>query len=285
LKESGNKNGSLRPIVKWAGGKRQLLPTLRQFYPKNFHRYIEPFLGGAIMYLTLKPSLAVLGDSNRDLIDCYTTVRDRIDELIKALENYAPHVLDKEFYYGVRDRDAADLAPVERAARFIFLNKTCYNGLYRVNRNGRFNVPFGKHKRPPRLYDETNLRGVALLLQNAELVTGDFEETVQCASEGDFLYLDPPYHRSGNSHFTAYSVNGFTENDHVRLAKIFRTLHARGCKLLLCNSDTILVRELYRDFVVIPIITSRAINCVAEKRNGFPEVLIVNHGEYVKCKY
>ena len=279
MRESARKNENPRPIVKWAGGKRQLLPTLRQFYPKNFRRYIEPFLGGAIIYLTLKPSLAILGDSNRELIDCYTTVRDRTDELIKALENYVPHVLDKEFYYEVRDRNAADLAPVERAARFIFLNKTCYNGLYRVNRDGRFNVPFGKHERPPQLYDEANLRGVSLLLQNAELVTGDFEETVQRASEGDFLYLDPPYHRSGNAHFTAYSVNGFTKDDHARLARTFRTLNARGCKLLLCNSDTSLVRELYRDFVVISVVTKRAINCISEKRSGFPEVLILNYGE------
>lgn len=279
MKELGRKNGKLKPIVKWAGGKRQLLRTLRQYYPNNFHRYIEPFLGGAVIYLTLKPNLAVLGDSNEDLIDCYTTVKDQVDELIKALENYAPHVLDRGFYYEVRDRNAADLAPVERAARFIFLNKTCYNGLYRVNRDGKFNVPFGKHERPPRLYDEANLRGVSLLLQNAELVAGDFEETVQCASEGDFLYLDPPYHRSNNSHFTAYSVNGFTENDHVRLARTFRALHARGCKLLLCNSDTRLVRELYHDFVVIPVITSRAINCIAGRRSGFPEVLIANYGQ------
>ncbi|OGN96800.1 MAG: hypothetical protein A2Z77_00135 [Chloroflexi bacterium RBG_13_51_36] len=279
MKESGRKNGTVRPIVKWAGGKGQLLPTLRQFYPTNFRRYIEPFAGGAVIYLTLKPSLAILGDSNRDLIECYTMVRDKIDELIKALKTYAPHVADKEFYYEVRDRNATDLTLVERAARFIFLNKTCYNGLYRVNRDGKFNVPFGKHERPPRLYDEVNLRGVSLLLRNAELVAGDFEETVQCASEGDFLYLDPPYHRSGNSHFTAYSVDGFTENDHMRLARTFRTLHARGCKLLLCNSDTNLVRELYRDFMVIPVITNRAINCISEKRSGFPEVLILNHGE------
>ena len=176
-------------------------------------------MGGGIVYLTLRPRRAVLGDTNRDLINCYSVVRDNVDDLIKVLDHYVPHVLGKEFYCEIRDLTPSKLTAVEQAARFIFLNKTCYNGLYRVNRAGNFNVPFGKQERPPRLYKEANLRAISQLLQNAELIAGDFEDTVEYALDGDFLYLDPPYHRSANSQFTSYSVDGFSEHDHIRLAK------------------------------------------------------------------
>ena len=277
MEESRNRDTKLIPFVKWAGGKRQLLGELKCLWPKDFRKYIEPFVGGGIVYLTLRPNRAVLGDTNSDLINCYSVVRDNVDDLIEVLERYVPHVLDKEFYCKTRDLDPSKLAPVEQAARFIFLNKTCYNGLYRVNRDGSFNVPFGKHERPPRLHNEANLRGISQVLQNAELVAGDFEDTVEYARDGDFLYLDPPYHRSANSQFTSYSVDGFSEHDHIRLAKAYRALHGKGCRLLLSNSDTDLVRSLYSDFLTISVMTNRSINCVGGQRRNFPELLIMNY--------
>jgi len=263
--------------VKWAGGKRQLLTKLKRCWPTKFNRYIEPFVGGGIVFLTIRPSHAILGDTNSDLINCYKVVRDGVDKLIKALDFYVPHVLDKEFYCMTRDLDPYKLSEVEQAARLIFLNKTCYNGLYRVNHEGRFNVPFGRNERPPRLYEEVNLRNVSKALHNVELVVGDFRDTMTCASRGDFLYLDPPYHRSPDTCFTAYTINGFGEHDHIRLARLFRTLHERGCRLLLSNSDTKLVRELYKDFQIVSVMTNRPINCVGAKRNSFPELLIMNY--------
>lgn len=277
MEDPNNKDGKLAPFVKWAGGKRQLLREIKSLSPRSFGRYIEPFVGGGVVYLTLRPRRAVLGDANIDLIECYAVIRNHVDELIEALCTYASHVLDEQFYYRVRGQDVAKLCAIERAARFIFLNKTCYNGLYRVNRSGHFNVPFGKHDRPPHLFDEVNLRAISHLLQNAELLACDFEKTVASALKSDFVYFDPPYHHPTNSHFTAYSINGFGEEDHVRLAKVFHTLHERECKLLLSNSATNLVLELYKDFTIIPVMTNRSINCVASKRRNFPQVLIMNY--------
>ena len=277
MEDSNNKDRKLAPFVKWAGGKRQLLRQIKNLSPKDFGKYIEPFVGGGVVCLALRPSRAVLGDTNGDLIECYTVIREHVDELIEALRTYVPHVLDEQFYYRVRGQDTAKLNNIERAARFIFLNKTCYNGLYRVNRNGYFNVPFGKHDRPPHLFDEVNLRAISQFLQNAELLACDFEKTVVSASKGDFVYFDPPYHHPTNSHFTAYSINGFSDEDHVRLAKVFHTLHEKECKLILSNSATNLVLELYKDFMIIPVMTTRSINCVASKRCNFPQVLVMNY--------
>jgi DNA adenine methylase len=277
LKNSGNKDEKLVPFVKWAGGKRQLLCTIKGFSPKSFGRYIEPFVGGGVVYLTLRPTQALLSDTNIDLIDCYAVIREHVDELIETLCTYAPHVLDEQFYYQVRSQDASKLCAVERAARFIFLNKTCYNGLYRVNSSGHFNVPFGKHDRPPYLFDEVNLRSISQLLRSAELLACDFEKTAVTASKGDFVYFDPPYHHPTNSHFTAYSINGFCEKDHVRLATIFHMLHKRECKVLLSNSATNFVFELYKDFTIIPVMTNQPINCIASKRRNFQQVLIMNY--------
>lgn len=263
--------------MKWAGGKRQLLRQIKNFSPKHFEKYIEPFVGGGVVYLTLRPSRAVLGDTNGDLIECYTVIREHVDELIEALCTYVPHISDERFYYRVRGQDTAKLNNIERAARFIFLNKTCYNGLYRVNRRGYFNVPFGKNYRPAHLFDEVNLRAISRFLQNAQLLACDFEKTLATASKGDFVYFDPPYHHPTNSHFTAYSTNGFNDGDHVRLAKAFRTLHDKGCKLVLSNSATHLVLELYKDFRTTRVMTTRSINCVASKRSNFPQVLITNY--------
>jgi len=265
------------PFVKWAGGKRQLLDKLSKFFPDRFERYVEPFVGGGIVYLALQPERAILGDSNEELMNCYTVVKEQLDELIQALTDYQSHVSDKDYYYSVRAQDPRALTSVARAARFIYLNKTCYNGLYRVNRKGEFNVPFGKHERPPTLYDEDNLRAISQLLQNVELVAGDFTETAARTSKGDFVYLDPPYHRSPTiNSFTSYSINGFGENEHECLAKMFQELDRKGCTVVLTNSDTEFVRNLYNGYVIEHVTTSRMINCKGDKRGDFPELIISN---------
>lgn len=270
------------PFVKWAGGKRQLLSRLTKFVPEKdkYNRYVEPFVGGGAVYLALQPQRAILGDSNEELMNCYKVVKDQLDELIQALLDYQSHVSDKGHYYSVRRQDLQSLTSVARAARFIYLNKTCYNGLYRVNQKGEFNVPFGKHERPPTLCNEDNLRAISQLLQNVELVAGDFAQTAARACKGDFVYLDPPYHRPPKiNSFTSYSINGFGENEHKRLAKVFQELDRKGCIVVLTNSDTEFVHNLYDGYVVEPAMTSRMINCKGDKRGDFPELIISNRGQ------
>lgn len=268
------------PFVKWAGGKRQLIAALSKFFPHKYERYVEPFVGGGAVYLVLQPERAILGDSSEGLMNSYNVVKEHADELIEALGRHQRHVLDKEYYYSIREQNAALLDNVARAARFIFLNKTCYNGLYRVNQQGRFNVPFGKHERAPKLYDEDNLRAISRLLQNADLVVRDFSDTALLASKGDFVYLDPPYHRQSNaSNFTSYSRDDFRDEDHVHLAEIFQTLDRRGCTVLLTNSDTELVRELYKDkgYVMESVPANRTINSKPAERGNFRVLLISNY--------
>lgn len=268
----------LIPFVKWAGGKRQLLRDLQRFFPAKVERYVEPFVGGGVVYLALQPDRAILGDSNEELMNCYAVVKDHVNELIKTLNRYTPYVLDKEFYYRIRNKDTNSLDRVARAARFIFLNKTCYNGLYRVNQKGKFNVPFGKHERPPKLYDEDNLKAISRLLQNAELVAGDFSKTALLISPGDFVYLDPPYHRLPNaSSLTSYSTDDFTDEDHARLAETFQTLDRLGCSVVLTDSDTERVRELYKGYVTESVPANRMINSKPAERGNFRVLLISNY--------
>lgn len=268
------------PFVKWAGGKRQLLSKLSKFVPDEYNRYIEPFVGGGVVYLMLQPKRAILGDSNEELMNCYLAVKEYLDDLIQALAEHQQHVPDKEYYYSIRGQDPRSLSTVARAARFIYLNKTCYNGLYRVNRKGEFNVPFGKHDSAPQLFDEDNLKAISRVLQGAELSAGDFQDIVSHASAGDFVYFDPPYLRPSDKHsFTSYSINDFNEDDHNRLARVFQELDGKGCTVLLTNSDTPVVRTLYSGYVIEPVMTKRIINCKAGERGNFPELIISNHGQ------
>ena len=179
------------PFVKWAGGKGQLLVQLQPYFPDTFQRYIEPFLGGGALFFHLQPKRAVLGDSNPELMEAYQVVRDQVEELMADLHRHASRTLDKEYYYQLRAVDPARLDPVARTARFIYLNKTCYNGLYRVNRRGRFNVPFGSYKRAPALYDAETLRNASLLLQGTDLRHTDFQEVMAAGRPGR-LHLPGP---------------------------------------------------------------------------------------------
>jgi DNA adenine methylase len=263
------------PFIKWAGGKGQLLGPISASVPPAFARYVEPFLGGGAVFFHLRPEAALLSDLNSELIACYHAVQERVDELMAALDR---HVYSAAHYYEVRAARPEDLSPIDRAARFIFLNKTGYNGLYRVNREGAFNVPFGRYKKPPKLYDRENLQRASAALKRAVLRAQPYELSLAEAEAGDFVYLDPPYQPvSSTANFTSYTSLAFSEEDQRRLAEWFRRLDARGCPLMLSNSDTPLVRELYGAYRQVSLTANRAINSNPSRRRGATELLVMNY--------
>jgi len=267
-----NRNGA-RPFLKWAGGKSQLLPDLLRYAPGEYGRYYEPFLGGGALFFALQPARAVLSDSNAQLIGAYQAVRQDVEALIRRLRRFRA---TRDAYYSVRARDPADLSPMARAARFIYLNRTCYNGLYRVNSAGRFNVPFGRYKNP-RICDPEGLRAAGAALRRARLRVGDFEAVTRPARAGDLVYFDPPFDPlSPTASFTSYTAGGFGPEEQARLARLCRALAERGCHVMLSNSDTPLIRRLYRDFRLVELQARRAINRNANGRGPVTELLILN---------
>jgi DNA adenine methylase len=265
-----------RPFLKWAGGKGQLLGELRALVPALRGRYFEPFLGGGALFFDLLPKKGVLSDVNAEIVGCYATVRDHVGELVRALKR---HHYDAEHYYAVRNADPTELSPVERAARTIFLNKTGFNGLYRVNRSGKFNVPFGRYAKPL-ICDEKNLRACSAALAKVELVVSDFEQAALRAKKGDFVYFDPPYvPLSRTATFTAYAPGGFGADEQARLANLFDRLARRGVEVLLSNSDVPEIRELYGAYRIEIVKATRAINSKGSRRGPVSEVLVTNRGQ------
>jgi DNA adenine methylase len=265
-----------KPFIKWAGGKGQLLSSLAAHFPptEKTGRYFEPFMGGAAVFFHLQPHHSFLSDSNIDLVELYKIVRDDVESLIDALRI---HRNKESYYYKIRAQNPATLSPVERAARLIFLNKTCYNGLYRVNSKGGFNVPFGSYLNPT-ICDVENLRAASLALRYAEISQSDFEQTVSSATKGDFVYFDPPYQPiSRTSSFTSYTSGRFDDAEQERLANVFRSLAKRDCYVMLSNSDAPLIKELYADFHIYELLASRAINSKANGRGKIIELLITNY--------
>ena len=266
-----------QPFLKWAGGKTSLLATLDEFLPAEVERYIEPFLGGGAVFFHLKrcfPHMrAFLRDSNEELINCFRIVRDRTEELMERLDGHAAAFRKggADCYYEVRGQHHLADA-LERAARTIFLNKTCFNGLYRVNAKGEFNTPVGSAKNPS-LYRRANLLAAAWALSDAELEAKDFRETVEEARRGDFIYFDPPYFPiSEYSDFKRYTSGQFREADHVELARAFRVLDQRGCHVVLSNSDHPRIRELYADYPIRVVQAPRMINCKGDRRGDIVEL-------------
>ena len=265
-----------RPFLKWAGGKGQLLPELLARLPKQFRAYHEPFVGGGALFFELyalgRLKAAVhLTDRNPPLIDTYETVRTDVDAVIRRLRR---HRNDEAAFYRVRGQDPRRLSPAARAARVIYLNKTCYNGLYRENRSGEFNVPFGRYVNPA-ICDAENLRAVAAALEGATLSCAPYEAVLDRAAPGDLVYFDPPYQPvSATSSFTAYHRDGFGPADQERLRDLFATLAGRGVHVLLSNSDTPLVRSLYGSFAIDRVHASRAINSRADRRGKVAEVIV-----------
>ena len=255
-----------KPILKWAGGKTQMLGDLLPKVPSSYGRYIEPFFGGGAMFFALQPEQAIIADSNPELINLYRQVANHVDDVICQLKKYEN---TQEMFYAVRGQDWTMLPEAEAAARTIFLNKTCFNGLYRVNKKGQFNVPFGKYKNP-KICDEEGLKAASAALKKAEIVCGDYLLVLEhYAQPGDFVFLDPPYLPiSEYSGFKRYTKEQFYEEDHVELAKMVKTLHERGCHVILTNSNHPLVHELYAPFTIDVIQTKRHISCNGSTRKG-----------------
>jgi DNA adenine methylase len=274
------------PFVKWAGGKTQLLPVLNKHVPSSFNQYFEPFLGGGAMFFFLSSKnlqfTSYLSDINEELINAYKVVKSNVEQLITLLRYHETEYKKspREYYYELRTKPL--LTEVERAAKFITLNRTCFNGLYRVNRSGVFNVPMGSYKNPV-ICNSANLRHVSIALRDsrAELHTSDYKDILlKEAGEDDFIYLDPPYNPVSNTaYFTHYTHTGFIARDQEELSRMFGILNDRKCKVLLSNSDTPLIRDLYKDFSnsTEELDVVRAINSKASKRLGHKELLIRNY--------
>lgn len=280
---------TVQPFLKWAGGKRQLLPEIRKYIPKYFTNYYEPFIGAGAVLFDLKPHNATINDVNAELINVYNVIRTDVDNLVHDLQK---HQNNQEYFYEIRALDRTEayrhLSPLQRASRLIYLNKTCYNGLFRVNSKGQFNVPFGKYKNPS-IVNEGVLRAVSDYLNNnhVTILNEDFEEAVRNAGEGDLVYFDPPYDPvSETSSFTSYSNEGFTRDDQTRLRDLYLELHKRGSYVLLSNSDTPFINEIYQELhtsnpeiCIKKVQASRSINSQGAKRGKINEVLVVNFGE------
>jgi len=265
------------PFLKWAGGKGQLLDQMARFLPTSFNTYFEPFLGGGALFFQLLPERAVLSDLNAELIQVYKSVREDPNGLMAALDKYRLQPVTEDYFYRVRKQDPRELPHLDRAARAVFLNKTCFNGLYRVNSKGEFNVPFG-HYRNPAFYIAENIQAASAALKGAELWAIDFREACKRPRRGDFVYLDPPYQPlTATAAFTDYTREGFGEKDQRDLAEVFRELDKRGCMVMLSNSATPMLRDLYRDFKSVTLKARRAINCKGNGRGAIDELLVMNY--------
>ncbi|MEB3195864.1 MAG: DNA adenine methylase [Candidatus Sericytochromatia bacterium] len=262
------------PFVKWVGGKRSLLPQITGRLPARFNSYHEPFVGGGAVFFALQPVRAHLSDENAELVHTYQVIRDDVERLIRHLRG---HRADEDYYYAIRALDVRQLDGIERASRLIFLNRTCFNGLYRVNSRGAFNVPFGRYKNP-QICNEVGLRAASAALRGTGLAHQGYEQVLLRARRGDFIYFDPPYHPvSSTANFTGYTAGAFDARDQRQLAEVFRTLSLRGCKVMLSNSDTPYIQELYRDYLVEIVAAPRLVNRDASKRGPVNEVLVRNY--------
>lgn len=269
------------PYLKWAGGKRQIISELVKVLPDKYNTYYEPFLGAGALFFHLKRKEAVINDFNKELMMTYSAIRDNIDELLLLLHNYSEKNNSEDFYR-IRelDRDREyydDMACVEKAARLIYLNKTCYNGLYRVNSQGLFNTPFGNYRRP-QICNESLLRAIHNYFTESNIVirNQDFADSVSDAEKGDFVYFDPPYHSPNNSNFTGYQSAGFDENEQIRLKETLDDLTSKGVKCVLSNSRTNFIEELYRNYKIKAIKVPRMINCDGKNRGAVDEVIVKN---------
>ncbi|ABX13395.1 DNA adenine methylase [Nitrosopumilus maritimus SCM1] len=274
-----------KPFVKWAGGKRQLIPILNENLPKTFGTYYEPFIGGgALLFHILTErnnQKCSISDLNSDLVLAYTTIRNRIDDLISSLKNHEKnyHKDSKSYYYSVRESNPR--SEIEKTSRLLFLNRTCFNGLYRVNSKGKFNVPLGRYTNP-NIVNEENLRSVSAILQSSKvsIKCRDFGAVLRDAKKGDLVYFDPPYQPvSDTANFTSYTNKDFTDKDLERLADLCNKLDSKGCKVLLSNSDSKQVSDMFsgKSWKVNKVQANRSINSNSKKRTGHFELLIKNY--------
>ena len=275
------KNHLVAPVVKWVGGKRQLLDDLIPLFPKRVISYCEPFLGGGAVLFKSQPNIAYVNDINSELIQMYEVIRDNVDELIIAL---GEHPNEEDHFYSVRDWDRnkeqyGQLTKVQKAARIIYLNKTCYNGLFRVNNAGEFNAPFGHYKNP-NIVNAPTLKAVSSYFQKAQLTFSsvDYAEVLANVAKGTFVYLDPPYDPvSDTANFTGYAKGGFDRSEQIRLRQCCDELDRRGIKFMLSNSATNFIREQYAAYNITIVKAKRAINSNAAKRSQVDEVVVRNY--------
>lgn len=275
------KNRLVAPVVKWVGGKRQLLDDLTPLFPKNIVSYCEPFVGGGAVLFRLQPNVAYVNDINIELMQMYEVIRDNVEELILAL---GEHPNDEEHFYKVRDWDRdkeqyGQLTKVQKAARIIYLNKTCYNGLFRVNNAGEFNTPFGYYKNP-NIVNAPTLRAVSSYFQKAQITfrCADYAEALDGVEKGTFVYLDPPYDPvSDTAGFTGYTKGGFNREEQIRLRQCCDELDRRGIKFMLSNSATDFIKEQYAAYHITTVKAKRAINSNAAKRGQVDELVVRNY--------
>ncbi len=272
-------NKYAKPFIKWAGGKRQLLPEIKErLPPMSKSTYYEPFVGAGAVFLELQQNKAIINDLNSELMDAYISIKDNVDELIELLQTYEIKN-EANFFYEIRSKDREELfcdwSRVEKAARFIYLNKTCYNGLYRVSAQGFFNTPFGNYKKSA-ICEEIKLRAISNYLNtnNIVILNGDYEKSVKTAKKDDFVYFDPPYHSPNRTNFTGYQKGGFDENEQERLFKLFAKLSDNGVKCMLSNSATPFIKNLYKDYNIDIVKATRAINSVSSERGAVDEVIV-----------
>lgn len=270
-------------FVKWAGGKGQLIEQFKPFFPKRISRYFEPFVGSGAVFFYIaqkyQPKEIFLSDINEDLINAYLIIRDDVERLIVELKQHKEyHYADGEkYFYEIRSVNPKSLPELERAARFIYLNKTCFNGLYRVNSKGQFNVPIGSYKNPEILQEE-RLRKISVLLRNVSLKVMSFEKIVPLAKKGDFVYFDPPYYPiKKGANFTTYTKEAFLDNEQRLLAEIFDKLDQKGCLCMGSNSDTAFIRKLYGKFNIHVVRARRMINSDKNGRGEINELVITNY--------
>jgi DNA adenine methylase len=275
-----------KPFVKWVGGKRQLLKQfqkLKLYPPSNFNplenSYFEPFVGGGAVFFDLLPEKAFLSDLNYELVTTYNVIKNDVDKLIASLKR---HRYEKEYFLNMRTKDPKKLSDIEIASRFIFLNRTCFNGLYRVNSKGLFNVPFGKYSNP-QICDEENLHRISKALMNTDIKHQDYKEVLSKAKKGDFIYFDPPYYPvSKTASFTSYTAESFLDKEQTELRDTFLSLSKRGCFVMLSNSDTPFINRIYSEIrhhgiKITKVAAGRAINSKSSGRGKITEVLVTNY--------
>lgn len=282
MRNNKKKNVILSPVVKWVGGKRQLLDDIIPLLPDNFSTYVEPFVGGGALLFEIQPKKAIVNDLNHELINLYKVIKDNPNELLLLLEE---HELNnsEEYFYKIRALDRSEsydqMSDIEKAARIIYLNKTCYNGLFRVNQSGQFNSPYGKYKNP-NIVNKPVVLAMANYFQNNNIIllNGDYKIALKKLRKGAFVYFDPPYMPiSSSSSFTGYTENGFDKKQQIELKEECDKLNSRGIKFLLSNSDHPFIRDLYKDYEIITVRAKRSINSNSNKRGEINEVLVRNY--------
>lgn len=267
-----------KPVIKWVGGKRQLMTKIKEYMPREYNNYFEPFIGGGAVFFELKKENSHINDYNPELTNLYEVIKTKPEALIKDLSK---HENSSEYYYAMRELDRKPnfkrMSKVKRASRFIYLNKTGFNGLYRVNQKGQNNVPYGRYANPT-ILDADNIRACSEALQTTTITTGDFENIKAHVKEGDFVYFDPPYAPlSATSNFTAYTDKGFDDDMQFRLKELCDYIDSIGAYFMLSNSYTGFILDLYSDYTIKTVEANRALNCKATGRGKINEVLVMNY--------